>query len=138
MTFLRARPLDFLEALGVDGRPFVRNRRTFGLYARQVAGTWSWTIRDGAGRLCAICGLWREADRQYEAFFVGGEALRANLIPVLWLIRAGFGQVHGRVTAYIDPAGVAGDRLASVLGFQPCGLTDTRAGPLRTWRRTFP
>lgn len=140
-----ARPLDFLEALDVEGRPYCRNRRAFGIHARQVSGSEAVTFRAG-GELVCIAGLYRNPDETWEAWLACGPAFRANLRAVLYDLRADLAiacRLIGAgkpvtVLAYIDPASVAGDRLARGLGFQPCGLTPSPIGPLKTWRRLTP
>lgn len=137
-----ARALDFLEVQAVSGRALIRDRRTFGLHARQVAGSEAITLRDDAGRLAVVAGLYDDG-QEIEAWFGAGVALRANLRGVLLRLASALAHVGviapGAVlTAYIDPASVAGDRLARGLGFNAEGLTDTALGPLKTWRRRFP
>lgn len=142
MEVARARPLDFLETVGDDGRAQLVNRRSFGLWARQVSGSEALTWRDDAGELVAITGMWPLGDRQWEAWFAAGPALRRCLIPFVWDFRADLA-VLGRfmpgatITAYIHPSSVAGPRIAKLLGFQPCGLTSSPLGDLATYRRTL-
>jgi hypothetical protein len=138
-----ARPLDFLEALDVDGRRFIRNRRTFGLHARQVAGSEALTVRAADGRLCAIAGLYHDPSGEAEAWLAVGEALSAHLLPVLRLLRRAAEAVSAAnpegltAVAYIHPRSVAGDRLAAWLGFEAEGVSETPLGRLNTWRRRF-
>lgn len=144
LTVVPAQPLDFLEALDVKGRPYVRNRRTVALCARQVSGSWAFTARDEAGRLVAIAGVWGGFNDDLEAWFTVGEAIGPNLLTVVRLIRSALAHLateawaHADVVAYIDPDSVAGERLAASLGFQPCGPAKTPAGTLLSYRRHFP
>lgn len=125
-----SRPLDWLDAGGV------RQRRFFGMMARQTVQSEALTIRTAAGELVAIVGIW--ADQ--EAWFLAGPACRANLLALVRLVRQVLAEARLvapglAVTAYIDPGSVAGDRLAAMLGFTEAGVSDTLIGPLRTWRR---
>lgn len=141
MSLARARPLDFLEIVGNDGRPQVHNRRSFGRFARQVSGSWSWTARDGAGELVAIAGVYPVGLHEAEAWFAAGPALRPHLRAVLQLARDGLDRLDLArpgpliAVAYIHPSSVAGDRLAAKLGFHPCDPEDTPLGRMNTWRR---
>lgn len=136
LVVTESRPLDWIEAGGV------RQRRFFGMMARQVVQSEALTIRtppaedEDVGQLVAIVGIW--ADQ--EAWFLAGPACRANLLALIRIVRqvlreAGLVAPGLPLTAYIDPGSVAGDRLAAMLGFTEAGVSDTLIGPLRTWRR---
>lgn len=128
-----ARALDFLEVLGDDGGAAICNRRTFAVHARQIAGSAEAVAVRAGGELCAIVGVY-PVEGELECWFATGPGLRANLLPVLRLVRRRL-EVFPALVAYIHPRSVAGDRLARWLGFEPCGCTDSPIGPLNTWRR---
>jgi hypothetical protein len=139
----RAQPLDFLEVVDADGRPTVRNRRAFGLYARQIAVSEALTWRDAAGELVAIVGLYHDAGRGWwEGWLAAGPALRAQLRPLLKDLQQDLAALApllnpGEIVAYIAPESVAGGRMAKLLGFQPCDPTASPLGPLDTYRRSL-
>jgi hypothetical protein len=136
--------LDFLEAY--EGRDVVvwRQRWRFGIYCRQVAGGASATLRDEAGRLACIVGLWADPfNGEAEAWFVVGPALRANLTAAVRGMRRLLDAVGAEaapltVRAYVLPGGVAGARLAGWLGFAEDGEEATGLGPMRRFTRRFP
>lgn len=139
LTVSTARALDFLEVHTVEGAIAVRHRRMFGLVARMVEGSETITVRDPAGRLCVVAGLY-PGDDGAEAWFGSGPALAANLLATVRLVRRVLDHIATEapglvVDAHVNPRSVAGDRLARWLGFTAAGVTDHAFGPLRTWRR---
>lgn len=140
-----ARALDFLEADGVVPSPLQflgsRRRNIVVAYA-QIAGSAAITIRDDQGQLAAIAGLYDLEPGQVEAWFAVGPAIRANLKGALYRLSFAMEQAADllpgtKATAYIDPASVAGDKLAARLGFRFEGLTTSPIGELKTWTRVF-
>jgi hypothetical protein len=135
----RASPFDFLKSVDVSGRCWVRTRRTFGQQARVLAESAAVTLVTRAGELVAVVGIYLgPLSEVSEVWMAAGPALKANLLAALRhmaIFLEGVAiQLPGlELTAYVDPAGVAGDRLALMLGFEPTGLTDG----LRTWRRVL-
>lgn len=137
LTVAKAKPLDLLEAVGMAGAPLVRNRRTFGLYARQLTASEAVTFR-ADGELVAIGGIYDLGLDEWECWLMAGPALAANAGDLVRDLRADLrvarAITQGYFVAYIDPASVAGPRIATILGFHPCGPTQTAIGPLETWR----
>lgn len=132
------------EALAVDllRSPGVRTKRFFGLLVAQIAGSEAVTIEDAAGELACVAGVFEYDSGECEAWLAEGPALRANLLRVLRLLRgflreAGAIAAGGQIKAYVQPQGVAGDRLARLLGFESLGVEETDVGPLKAWRRTL-
>lgn len=138
LTVAKARPLDLLEAVGMGGAPLVRNRRTFGLYARQLGESDALSFRDGA-QLVAIAGVYDLGLGEFECWLMAGPALASNVAALVRDLRHDLAVVQAvtfaALLAYIDPASVAGARIAAILGFHPCGPTQTAIGDLDTWRR---
>lgn len=142
LALTEARPLDWLEALDETGRfPATRNRRAFGLHARQVEGGASIAVRTAEGQLCVLAGLYPDGD-DIEAWFAPGPALRANLRPAMRLTRRALEAIAGAaapvdVRCYVHPSGVAGARLAAWLGLEAAGEIETSLGRLRIFARRF-
>lgn len=138
-----ASAFDFLKAVDMSGRCWVRTRRTFGQQARVLSESAAVTICTEAGELVAVAGLYDgPLSEGSEAWLASGPALKANLLGVLRRLAICLEGVARlapgvAVTAYIDPASVAGDRLAAMLGFEDVGLTPHGAGQLRTFRRVL-
>lgn len=141
----KASAFDFLQVIDITGRAWVRTRRVFGLMSLQLAQSESLAIvtDETPPRLVAIGGLHEdESTPGAEAWFATGPALRPHLIGALRILALALELVAReapgvRVTAYIDPRSVAGDRLAAMLGFEDVGVTAHAAGPLRTFRRVL-
>lgn len=138
-----AMALDLLEAADDAGRPRLHvGRAAFKLYALQVADGCAVTIRDAAGELCCVAGLYPEDGDDAELWFAAGPALRANLWAAL---KAGARALEAcataaaplRVKAYVAPQRVAGQRLARWLKLRAEGLIDSEIGPLSVWTRRF-
>lgn len=135
--------LDFLEALDDAGAVVIwRQQRIFGLRCRQVEGGAAVTLRDAAGALVCIVGLYADDAGAAEAWFAAGPAMRANLLAAVRRARALLDQVGTAAApvtarAYVRPEGVAGARLARWLGFADAGLQDTALGRLRRFERRF-
>lgn len=135
---------DILEALDDAGRVVVwRQRRHFGLYGRQIDGSATATVRDGAGGLICILGLWQDVDDPLaaEGWFAVGAAFRHHRVAAFRIMRemldAAFaGPLRGYVLrAHVDPGNVAGARLAGWLGFTDDGLVETGLGSRRRYLR---
>lgn len=105
--------------------------------ARQVSTGRAVTLRDEAGVLVAVMGLWPEADH-LEAWFAAGPALRRRLRSALGLARVALEDAgDGEVRVYVRGGPrVAGARMAAWLGFAPDGEEPTRFGPVRIYRLT--
>lgn len=140
-----ASAFDMLEALGPDGGRPRLTRQRFGEMARQVAEGVAVTLRDDAGVLVCVVGLWPEADHA-EAWLADGPAFRANLRGALRAARALLESVAegggcDQVRAYVHtPAGadrVAGARMAAWLGFRRIGEEAARHGPVAVFSREF-
>jgi len=143
LTVSEASAFDMLEAPGDAGRRGVVTRRRFGEMARQVSEGAALTVRDAAGVLVCVMGLWPEADHA-EAWLAVGPAMRANLRPALRLLDQALeavagGAGTGEVRVYVLGVGdrVAGARMAAGLGFDRIGEEATRLGPVAVFRRTF-
>lgn len=141
LTIRPASALDLLEAVDDRGEGVcVRARPRFGRLSRQVAEGVALTVRDEAGRLCAVAGLYPDGETEAEAWFAMGPALKANLMPTLRVLRGLFEIIATEaapLTVRAHLAGVAGAKIARVFGGQPAGVRDTPAGPLDTWTRSF-
>lgn len=139
-----ARALDFLESLGDDGAPVAGlGRRHFRLLARQVAGGVAITWRTAAGgELVAIAGVYPDPVQMNhaEAWFSAGPGLRGNLRAGLAAIAATLDAVGAeaapvRVRALIG--GVAGPRVAALLGFTAAGPIETASGRYESFERVY-
>ncbi|MGH7021154.1 MAG: hypothetical protein ACREEY_14825 [Brevundimonas sp.] len=141
-----ASAFDMLEGLtdaGLRGR-FTRAR--FGEMARQVSEGASLTLRDEAGELVAVIGLWPEADHA-EAWLTVGPAFRRNLLTALRRTRRALEEIATasgttEVRAYVRDGAtaggrVAGARMAAWLGFDRAGEEATPLGPVIVFRRDF-
>jgi hypothetical protein len=137
-----ASAFDVAELLGDAGQAQRVGRTAFGRYARQVAGGASCTIRDEAGQLVAMAGLWAEAGFA-EAWFGVGPGARGHLVRLVRLLGrlmvmtlrdAG---VH-EVRAFIHPDSVAGARLAARLGFSHHGTASCPLGDQAVFVRRIP
>lgn len=118
--------------------PNLRNRRQFGLMTLQVARSEAITMRDAAGALCCVAGIYEYDDGSTEAWFCEGPALKANLLGVIRRLQVTMGELSlsgVEPFAYVLAEGVAGDRIAAMLGFDFMGLRPSPMGPLKTWRR---
>lgn len=142
MIAARASAFDMLEALDDQGRRPRLTRQRFGEMARQVSEGPSVTLRDEAGRLAVVAGLWPEADH-WEAWFAVGPAFRPNLrralgqLEHLLTVVAGSGE-SAEVRVYVRPGDrVAGKRMASWLGFTTVGIEGSPIGPVEVFTRTF-
>lgn len=137
-----ASAFDMLEAQGDAGRRAVVTRRRFGEMARQVSEGAALTVRDPAGALVCVMGLWPEADHA-EAWLAVGPAMRANLRPALRLLGEALETVAGggeaqEVRVYVRAGDrVAGARMAAGLGFDRIGEEASRLGPVAVFCRTF-
>ena len=146
LTVSEASAFDMLEALSDTGGRGRFTRARFGEMARQVSEGAALTLRDEAGELVAVVGLWPEADHA-EAWLTVGIAFRRNMRGALGRIRAaleGIAEASGtsEVRAYVratDRPGdrVAGARMATWLGFIRTGTEATPAGPVEVFSRTF-
>lgn len=132
VTAALAMGVDFLEA------PGMRSRRVFGMLTLQVQRSEAITLRDGEGVLCCVAGIYEYGDGSTEAWLVEGPALKANLLAVIRRLQATMGALAAagcEPHAYVRGTGVAGDRIAKMLGFDFLGLTESPIGTLKTWRR---
>jgi hypothetical protein len=140
LTVARTSAFDMLEAVGDDGGRARLTRQRFGELARQVSASAAITVRDEAGALVVVLGLWPEPDH-LEAWLAAGPAFRANLRSALGLARAALDDAGpGEVRAYARGLGprVAGARMAAWLGFEPAGEEPTRFGPVQVFRLVSP
>lgn len=135
---------DLLEAMDRTGRKLLIDDDAtpparVAFLTRQVQESVAMTIRDADGVLCMVVGLHPgPGDEAAEAWFAPGPAMRANLRPCMVWWRNLLETIAGElapvvVTAWTDPASVAGERLAAWLGFQPAGGD----GVLSRWERRF-
>ena len=141
LTVSSASVFDFGETLSDKGLPWRRPRRIMAHMARQVSEGLALTVRDRAGQLCLICGLWPEAD-YVEAWFAAGPGLPAQLrasvrlarrICEAAMIEAGLSEAR----AFIHPDSVAGARLAALFGFSAGEIVDHPLGPVQTFVRSL-
>lgn len=139
----KASAFDFLHAVDISGRCWVRTRRTFAQQARVLSESAAVSIVTGAGELVAVAGLYDgELSEGTEAWLASGPALKANILGVLRRLATSLEAVARlapglEITAYIDPRSVAGDRLAALLGFDDVGVTSHGPVQLRTFRRVL-
>lgn len=138
-----ASAFDMLEAQGDAGRRTVVTRRRFGEMARQVSEGASLTIRDEAGALVCVMGLWPEPDHA-EAWLAVGPAFRRNFRGALdrledALCAVACANAPLEVRVYVVGLGdrVAGARMAAWLGFQRDGTEATSLGPVAVFTRFF-
>lgn len=144
VTVRQASAFDMLEALNDSGARSKLTRARFGEMARQVSEGAAITLRDDAGVLIAVAGLWPEADHA-EAWLAVGPAFRANLLPALRQLRLSMGEIAQaagveEVRAYVRPMGgerVAGARMAAWLGLEPAGEDETPIGRVLVYRRVY-
>lgn len=149
LTVGAASAFDMLEAVGDDGFGQRVTRQRFGEMARQVTDGAAFTIRDAAGGLVCVMGLWPEPDHA-EAWLAVGASMRANLRPALGLMAgyleavaraAGVDEVrtYVRLVGRADRAGsrVAGCRMAAWLGFEWIGTEASAAGVVAVFSRRF-
>lgn len=138
-----ASAFDLLESLSDEGGRQRVTRARFGEMARQVSEGPALTLRDEAGVLVAVVGLWPEADHA-EAWLAVGPAFRGHLLGALRQIRDAMAFVAlasgtPEVRAYVrQGAGrVAGARMAAWLGFEKAGIEMTPIGPVDVFCRDF-
>lgn len=144
LTMAPASAFDMLEATTAEGARLRVTRQRFGEMARQVAEGVAITLRDDAGRLVCVAGLWPEPDHA-EAWLAIGPAFRPNLLAALRGIRGAMEAVASQpgvcdqVRVYVRDAGdrVAGARMAARLGFRRIGSEATRLGPVAVFSREF-
>lgn len=140
----QARASDLLETVDDFGRRQRFTRRGFALAARQAAEGAALTIRDEAGALVAVVGLWPEADHA-EAWLAVGAGFRASPVAAVRRMRALLDAVGADVApmdvrAFVRPGPegrVAGARLAAWLGFETDGEDRTAGAPLVRFVRRF-
>lgn len=149
LTVLEASAFDMLEALTDAGGRGRFTRQRFGEMAAQVAAGMSLTVRDEAGVLVCVMGLWPEPDHA-EAWLATGPGFRPNLRKALscmqdalWAVATAAGPMEVRVYVREATAGgtgdrVAGARMAAGLGFERIGEEATRLGPVAVFSRTYP
>ncbi|HZL00480.1 MAG TPA: hypothetical protein VFC47_11335 [Caulobacteraceae bacterium] len=143
LTVAHASAFDFEDALTDDGeRPVAMNRPLFALFARQVSTGCAFTMRDGAGRLVMIAGLYPIEGRA-EAWWAVGPAMRANLRAGLriWLdllLAVAQDVAPIEVRAHIAARSVAGAAMARWCGFTEAGHAEFPGfGRMAVWRRLF-
>lgn len=139
LTVAEASAVDFLHACDDTGAPRRFRRRDFGYLARQVDDGAAFTVRDEAGRLCLIVGLYPH-EWGAEAWFSVGEGARANLLPSIRIAKALLEQIASDVAPVEIRAfvrSVAGARLAAWFGFQNAGVETSHLGELEVWKRRF-
>lgn len=139
LQIAEASAFDLLETVDDQGAPLRLRRTHFGKLARQVSQGATVSIRDARGQLVIVAGLWPENDHA-EAWFAAGPAAARRLVPALRLLRRlmDFACREARVRevrTYTAPDGVAGARIAAVLGFEAQGLID--GGATRLFARRF-
>lgn len=150
LTVSEASAFDMLEALTDAGERGRFTRQRFGEMAAQVAAGMSLTVRDDAGRLVCVMGLWPEPDHA-EAWLATGPGFRPNLRAALSCMQDALCAVAGaagplEVRIYVRAATtgpvwsdrVAGARMAAGLGFERIGEEATRLGPVAVFSRTYP
>lgn len=145
-----ASAFDMLEALTDAGQRGRFTRQRFGEMAAQVAAGVSLTVRDEAGVMVCVMGLWPEADHA-EAWLATGPGFRPHLRRALSCIADALSAVAGavgpiEVRIYVRSATTSGDwsdrvagaRMAAGLGFERIGEEATRLGPVAVFSRTYP
>lgn len=142
-----ASAFDMLEALGDDGGRARLTRQRFGQMARQVSEGAAMTLRDDAGRLVCVIGLWPEADHA-EAWLAIGPGFRDQALGALRIagrMMAGVCADAGVavVRTYVElgwtvPERVAGLRMAAWLGFTRVGTEAVGSRLFAVLERSIP
>lgn len=138
-----ASAFDWADAFDDDGeKPIVMDRRLFGMLARQAVSPLAFAIRDEAGELALLMGLYPHPDGWFEGWFAVGPAMRRNLWAAVKAARTILDQVASDaapvdVRCHVAPGSVAGHRLAPLFGLHETDMAGV-IPDVTVWRRVWP